>query len=361
MPTLQGFDHLEWWVGNARHAAQFFATTAGFRVVAHAGPETGVRDRVSYVLEQGGIRFVVTSALDPSSPVADHVRRHGDGVRDVAFAATEVVDAFDTVVGRGARPVTEPEKLEDDHGVVVRATVAAYGDTVHSFVDRSRYGGAFGPGYEPCTLVEPGGATGLRTIDHVVANVGWGECDDWVGWYADVFGFHELQRFTEDAIATEFSALRSTVVTDGDRVVLPVNEPAAGRRRSQIEEFLDYYGGPGVQHVAMRTDDIVGTVAAMRSRGMRCLDVPAAYYDEARERMGAAGADLDWRALAAEGVLVDRDDHGHLLQLFTENVAGRPTAFLEVIQRCGAQGFGEGNFKALFEAIEREQARRGNL
>jgi len=361
-PELLGFDHLEWWVGNARHAAHFWAAAFGFEVVAYAGPETGVTDRQSYVVTQGDLCFVLTSPLDDRSEVAHHVATHGDGVRDVAYRVADVDTAFDRIVARGGVPVLTPTTLADDRGSSRRASIAAYGRTVHSLVDRGRHPGPFLPGFEPCSLpMDIGPAVGLRTYDHVVANVEEGSLDHWVDWYRRLFGFDVLQTFGREAISTEFSALRSTVVWDHGAVVQPINEPAPGRRKSQIEEYLDYYGSAGVQHVAMSTEDIVGTVDALRRRGVRFMQVPDAYYDEAPQRLAEMGADLPWDRLAELGILVDRDQGGHLLQIFTEPVAGRPTCFMEIIQRQGAQGFGEGNFKALFTSIEAEQARRGNL
>lgn len=361
-PDLLGFDHVEWWVGNARHAAHFFAAGFGFEVVAYAGPETGRRDRQSYALRQGEITFVVTSPLDDASELAAHVARHGDGVRSVAYRVTDARESHRRAVDRGGRSVGEPSTTRDEHGEVVLSAVAAYGDTVHTLVERGGYAGPFLPGYEAASLpLRVGDPVGLTRYDHVVANVEEGRLAEWVGWYARVWGMGELQHFTEDDISTEYSALRSTVVWDERRVVQPINEPAAGRRRSQIAEYLDYYGGPGVQHVALRTDDIVATVAALRDRGIRTLRVPPTYYEEAPARMAGLDADLPWERLAELGILVDRDPRGYLLQVFTENVASRPTAFLEIIQREGARGFGEGNFKALFTSIEAEQARRGNL
>jgi len=359
-PALLDFDHLELWVGNARHAAAFFASTLGFDVVAYGGPETGIDDRASYVLEQGAVRFVVTSGLRPESEIAEHVRTHGDGVRDVAFAVDDAVDAFAAVTARGAHPVRDPYMQRDRSGSVTRSTVAAYGDTTHTFVQRVGYRGPFAPGYEAARLPSPvGPPVGLTQIDHVVANVPEGTLGTWVHWYRRVFGFDELTHFDEEQVSTEHSALRSTVVWNGGRVVLPVNEPAPGLRTSQIQEYLDFYRGPGVQHIAIRTDDIVTTVRALRDRGLCFLDVPATYYDDARQRM--AGVPLPWDALSEFGILVDRDASGYLLQVFTEGITDRPTLFLEIIQRVGARGFGGGNFKALFEAIEREQSRRGNL
>jgi 4-hydroxyphenylpyruvate dioxygenase len=360
-PALAGIDHLEWWVGNARAFTALLASGFGFDVVAYAGPETGCRDRASYVLRQGDVRFVVTGALDPASPIAAHVRRHGDGVHDVAFAVADAHLAYGAALERGARGRMAPAAERDGYGEVVRASIDAYGETVHSFVDRGGYRGLFGPGFAPADLPRPcGPAVGLEAIDHVVANVELGALDRWVAFYRRVLGFEQLVHFDDEAIATEYSALMSTVVWDGDRVVLPVNEPAEGRRKSQIEEYLEAYRGPGVQHIALRTGDIVASVAALRQRGVRFLEVPASYYDDARRRM--AGIDgLPWAELEDLGILVDRDHDGHLLQIFTETVTDRPTVFLEIIQREGATGFGAGNFKALFEAIEREQARRGNL
>ena len=356
---LVGFDHLHWWVGNARHAAHFLGSGFGFRVTAYAGPETGVRDRHSYVLEQGRMRFVVTNPLDPDSEMAEHVRLHGDGVREIAYLTADVSTVFGTVTAAGARPALAPAVAEDGNGRAVTAGVWAYGDTVHSLVGREDYRGPFLPGYEAVEAAFPPAAPLLDDYDHVVANVEEHRLDRWVDWYERVWGMRELQHFSEEDIATAYSALRSTVVWNGGAVVQPINEPAPGLRRSQIEEFLDYYRGPGVQHVALRTRDIVAAVTALRARGIRFLRVPDTYYDEARHRL--AGVDLAWERLARLGILVDRDAHGHLLQIFTENVASRPTVFLELIQREGARGFGEGNFKALFTAIEAEQARRGNL
>ena len=357
---LGGIDHIEFWVGNARQAACFFASAFGFDIAAYAGPETGVADRASYLLTQEDIRLVVTSGLRPESPVVDHVRAHGDGVRDVAFLVESAGAAYEAALARGATAARAPWVESDASGHLVRATVAAYGDTRHTFVERDDYLGLFAPGYEASPLRRPTGpAVGLSRIDHIVANVEEGRLSEWVGFYRKIFGFDQLVHFDDDQISTEYSALMSTVVWDGSKVVLPINEPAQGRRKSQIEEFLDCYGGPGVQHIAMRTDDIVSTVRALRDRGVRFLRVPGAYYEDATERM--AGIDLPWHDLADLGILADRDHEGYLLQVFTETMGDRPTLFFEVIQREGSRGFGAGNFKALFEAIEREQARRGNL
>lgn len=359
-PALGGIDHLEWWVGNARAFAGFLEAAFGFDVVAYAGPETGRRDRVSYLLQQGRVRFLVTGALGPDSPIAEHVRRHGDGIRDVCFLVDDVGAAYEAALARGAEPERPPATDQDEHGAVHHAAIRAYGETVHTFLDRNGYAGPFAPQFELSDLAPPlGPSVGITKVDHVVANVEQGRLDEWVDYYEQVLGFEQLTHFDEDQISTEYSALMSTVVWNHETVVLPINEPAEGRKKSQIEEYLDFYGCPGVQHIALATSDIVATVVSLQSRGVRFMDVPPEYYDEARERL--AGVDLDWDALQALGILVDRDHEGHLLQIFTETLTDRPTVFFEIIQREGARGFGEGNFKALFESIERAQARRGNL
>ena len=368
-PHLTGVDHLEWWVGNARTFAGFLCSTFGFEPVAYAGPETGRVDRVSYLLRQGSMRFMVTGALHPDSPIAEHVRRHGDGIRDIAFRVDDVDAAYDAALQRGGTGLRPPDDDIDDHGTIRHAAIATYGDTVHTLLDRSRYDGPFAPGFEASDLPVPvGPEVGVVALDHVVGNVELGALDRWVHFYEQVFGFCQLMHFDDDQISTEYSALMSTVVWSGEApgapgaaeaIVMPINEPAEGRKKSQIEEYLDFYGTPGVQHIALRTDDIVAAVRALRARGLRFMEVPATYYVEARERM--AGIDLPWDALEELSILVDRDHGGHLLQIFTETVTDRPTVFFEIIEREGATGFGEGNFKALFEAIERQQARRGNL
>jgi len=363
-PSLRGIDHLELWVGNARAFAGWMAAAFGFDIVAHAGPETGERDRQRWMLQQGDIRLLVTGALTPDSPVADHVRRHGDGVKDVAFLVDDVDAAHAAALARGATEVRAPADDVDQagHGTIRHSAIATYGETVHTFLDRTGYHGPFAPRFEPAPLRRPVGPdVGLAKIDHIVGNVEEGELERWVGYYQRVLGFDQLVHFSDDAITTEYSALMSTVVWDNDKVVLPINEPADGKRKSQIEEYLDYYGSPGVQHLALRTDDIVAAVRALRARGVRMLAVPPSYYEEARERMGDIADQLPWEALAELGILVDRDHEGYLLQIFTETLCDRPTVFVEIIQREGARGFGEGNFKALFEAIEREQEARGNL
>ena len=307
------------------------------------------------------MRLVVTGPLGPESEIAAHVWTHGDGVRDLAIRVSSASGAYRAALARGATGLRDPWTEEDDTGKVTRATIAVYGDTRHTFVERSAYSGLFLPGFTAEDLPghPVGPAVGIRRLDHVVANVAQGDLAGWVDFYRQVLGFDQLVHFGDEQISTEYSALMSTVVWDGSKVVLPINEPADGLKKSQIQEYLECYRGPGVQHIALRTDDIVATVSALRDRGVRLLTVPAAYYDDARDRM--AGIDLPWRRLQELGILVDRDEDGYLLQVFTENVTDRPTVFFEIIQREGARGFGDGNFKALFEAIERAQDRRGNL
>jgi 4-hydroxyphenylpyruvate dioxygenase len=358
---LKGIDHLEWWVGNARAFAGFLASSFGFRFVAHAGPETGRRDRVSYLLEQGDVRFLVTGALHPDSPVAEHVRQHGDGVRDIAFIVDDVDAALAAALARGATPQREARDDVDENGTIRHAAIATYGETVHTFLDRSGYHGPFAPQFEPSPVHEAAGPdVGIERIDHVVANVELGEMETWVKYYEDVFAMTELIHFSDEAISTEYSALMSKVVTSGDgRVKLPINEPAEGARKSQIDEYLEFYGGPGVQHIAVSTTDIVGCVEELAARGVKFLRTPESYYDGVPERIGEIDQSID--DLRRLGILVDRDDEGYLLQIFTKPLGDRPTIFFEIIERHGARGFGEGNFKALFEAIEREQELRGNL
>jgi 4-hydroxyphenylpyruvate dioxygenase len=359
-PVIGGIDHVEWWVGNARAFAGLLTSAFGFEEVAYAGPETGRRDRVSHLLQQGRIRFIVTGALGPESPIAEHVRTHGDGVKDICFLVDDAEAAFAAAVARGALPEREPTVDTDELGAIHQAAIRTYGETVHTFLDRSAYTGPFAPQFGSPVLPTPAGEpVGLTRFDHIVGNVELGHLDQWVDYYRDVLGFDLLVHFGDDQISTEYSALMSTVVWNHDKVVLPINEPAAGRRKSQIEEYLDYYRSPGVQHLALHTPDIVHAVGIMRERGVRFLDVPPEYYEGARARM--AGIDLPWGDLAELGVMVDRDEEGHLLQIFTETICDRPTVFFEIIQREGATGFGAGNFKALFEAIERAQAARGNL
>jgi 4-hydroxyphenylpyruvate dioxygenase len=355
---LHGIDHVELWVGNAKQAAFYYTRAFGFREVAYAGLETGVRDRTSHVLKQGRIRLVITGALTPDHEIAEHHSRHGDGARVIALSVPDAAYAFRAAVERGAVPVREPWEESDDHGTVTMATIEAYGDTLHTFVERGAYTGPFLPGYEQRDDSTPG--VGLLAIDHIVGNVELGHMNTWVKFYEDVFGMTEMLHFSDEAISTEYSALMSKVVTDGNgRVKFPINEPAEGKRKSQIDEFLEFYGGPGAQHIAVATRDIVRTVTELRERGVEFLTIPATYYDDVPERIGEIDESLeDLRRL---GILIDRDDEGYMLQIFSKPVGDRPTMFFEVIERHGARGFGEGNFKALFEAIEREQDLRGNL
>jgi 4-hydroxyphenylpyruvate dioxygenase len=358
---ILGWDCVEFWVGNARAMAGFLMSAFGFQCTAYAGPETGMRTKASYVLKQGDIRFVVSGALDAASPIAAHVRKHGDGVHDLAWLVDDARSAHAAAVERGAHSVRDPWIERDDDGELELAQVGAYGETVHTFVNRTRYAGALQPGYTRDNLPNPvpGTPVGLTAIDHVVGNVEQGKLDDWVHFYSDVLGFSEMLHFDEEQIRTDYSALISTVVWDGGAIKMPINEPAPGLRKSQVQEYIDEYDGPGVQHLALRTNDIVATVDALRERGVRFMQVPDAYYDDARKRL--SGFDLPWDALQRASILADRDHDGYLLQIFTETITDRPAVFFEIIDRHGAQGFGEGNFKALFEAIERDQERRGNL
>jgi 4-hydroxyphenylpyruvate dioxygenase len=357
---LHGIDHVELWVGNAAQAAYFYREALGFEQVAYAGLETGIRDRVSFVLQQGRIRIVLCGALTPDHEIGAHHARHGDGVGVIALSVPDAGYAYRTAIERGARGVREPYETSDEHGTVKLATIAAYGDTLHTFVERAGYGGAFLPGFVADPRPSRNGSAGLLAIDHIVGNVELGQMDVWVKFYEDVFGMTEMLHFSDEDISTEYSALMSKVVTSGNgRIKFPINEPAEGKRKSQIDEYLEFYGGPGAQHIAVATRDIVATVELLRERGVEFLMTPATYYDDVPERIGEIAEDLeDLRRL---GILVDRDDEGYLLQIFTKPIGDRPTMFLEVIERHGARGFGDGNFKALFEAIEREQERRGNL
>jgi 4-hydroxyphenylpyruvate dioxygenase len=357
---LNGIDHVELYVGNATQAAYFFTHALGFRHVASAGLETGVRDRASHVVEQGRIRFVLTAPLHGASEIARHVAEHGDGVKVVALSVPDAEAAYRVAVRRGARGVREPWEDSDEGGTVRMATIDTYGETFHTFVERDGYEGAFLPGFARAPESDASDSGLLAGIDHVVGNVELGRLEEWVGYYERVFGFTEMIHFTDRDISTEYSALMSKVMADGKgRIKFPINEPAEGKRKSQIEEYLEYYGGAGVQHIALATTDIVRTVSELRSRGVRFLATPDSYYDELPERIGEIDEDLE--DLHELGILADRDDEGYLLQIFTATLGDRPTMFLEVIERHGAKGFGEGNFKALFEAIEREQERRGNL
>jgi 4-hydroxyphenylpyruvate dioxygenase len=361
---LRKIDHVRFFVGNARQSAFFYRNAFGFDVVAYAGLETKVRHEAGYVLRQGEITFVLTSPLSKEHPESQRLITHGDGVMDIALDVPDVRGAFEAAVARGATPVSPPEAREDEYGVFESACIHAYGDTTHTFVNRDRYRGVFSPGFKPIDpeRYSPGTArpVGLAAIDHIVGNVEEGKMNDWVNFYRNVLGFQQLVSFDDKDISTEYSALMSKVVQNGTgRIKFPINEPAQGKRRSQIDEYLQYYGGPGVQHIALITGDIVKTVAAMRANDVSFLRVPRTYYDTLRERVGPIREDVE--QLAELGILVDKDDEGYMLQIFTKPVADRPTLFFEVIQRRGSKSFGKGNFKALFEAIEREQELRGTL
>lgn len=357
---IECMHHVEFWVANAKQASFFYQHAFGFVPVAYAGLETGIRDRASYVVQQGNVRFVLTSPLHPDTDISRHVERHGDGVRDLAIQVPDARAAYARAMEKGATGVREPETLTDEHGAVTLAAIRTYGDTIHTFVERGSYAGAFLPGWQGLDLPADAdfAGVGIKDIDHCVGNVD--DMNPWVKYYEDVMGFRELIHFTDGDINTEYSALMSKVVFSGDgKVKFPINEPATGKRKSQIEEYLEYYHGAGVQHVALETDDIVATVEALRARGVRFYDRPGTYYEDAEARIGEI--DESWNDLKRLNILVDKDEEGYLLQIFTMNLQDRPTVFFEIIQRKGAKGFGEGNFKALFEAIEAEQALRGNL
>jgi 4-hydroxyphenylpyruvate dioxygenase len=362
---INGTDYIEFYVGNARQASHYYRAAFGFRLVAYRGPETGTRDRASYLLQQGKIRFVLTTAIRPdlsadAERIARHVHEHGDGVRDLALWVDDTRDAFRKAVERGAEPVQQPTVMTDDDGEIVIASFRIYGETIHSLVERKNYRGLFMPGFRP---VEPHfnpPEVGLKYVDHCVGNVELGKMNYWVEFYARVMGFRNLLTFDDKTISTEYSSLMSKVMANGnDRIKFPINEPAQGKRKSQIDEYLDFYKGPGVQHMALATDDIIRTVTTLRDRGVEFLSVPTTYYDDLQKRVGKIDEPVD--QLAALGILIDRDPDGYLLQIFTKPVEDRPTVFYEIIQRKGAKSFGAGNFKALFEAIEREQGLRGNL
>jgi len=369
---LNGTDYVEFLVGNAKQSSYYYRAAFGMRLIAYQGPETGVRDRVSYVLQQGKVRFVMTTSLYPDSEIADHVRRHGDGVRDIGLWVDDAEKAWRETTQRGAKSIREPFVLgekqaqgaspskNNSNGTVKMASIAIYGDTLHTFVERKDFTGAFLPGFmavEEDPIARP---TGLLYVDHMVGNVGWNEMNRWVDFYRDVMGFSLYQHFDDEDISTEYSALMSKVMANQNgRIKFPINEPAEGRKKSQIEEYLEYYHGPGVQHIAMATDNILGTVGKLRDQGVEFLRVPHAYYSELQQRVGRIDEPVD--ELEKLGILVDRDDEGYMLQIFTRPVEDRPTLFFEIIQRKGSRSFGKGNFKALFKAIEREQARRGNL
>ncbi len=357
---LLGTDYVELYVGNAKQSAHFYKTAFGFQSEAYAGLETGVKDRVSYVLKQDKIRLVLTSPLTEGGPINEHINKHGDGVKVVALWVEDATKAWEETTKRGAKSFMEPTAEEDDFGKVVRSGIHTYGETVHIFVERKAYDGAFLPGYKKWESHYNPAPTGLKFIDHMVGNVDWDEMNTWCEFYAKVMGFAQIISFDDKDISTDYTALMSKVMSNGNgRIKFPINEPAEGKKKSQIEEYIDFYNGPGVQHIAVATDDIVATVSAMRDRGVEFLYVPDNYYDDLLERVGDIDEDVE--ILKQHGILIDRDDEGYLLQLFTKPVVDRPTMFFEIIQRKGAQSFGKGNFKALFEAIEREQGNRGTL
>ncbi|MFZ1228675.1 MAG: 4-hydroxyphenylpyruvate dioxygenase [Saprospiraceae bacterium] len=357
---LNGTDHIEFYVGNAKQAAIYYQAAFGFELVAYKGPETGVRDIVSYVLQQGKIRFVLTSALHADHEIAKHVALHGDGVKVLALWVDDAVASYELTVGRGAESVFEPVTLEDEFGKVIIASIKTYGETIHTFVQRSEYSGAFMPGFIAKNSLRKVESLGLLFVDHCVGNVELGQMNNWVKYYEDVMGFKLLITFDDNDISTEYTALMSKVVSNGNGYVkFPINEPAMGKKKSQIEEYLDFYKTSGVQHIAVATNDIISTVDGLRNNGVEFLEVPNTYYEDLFERLGEIDEPIE--ELKRLNILVDRDDEGYLLQIFTKPVQDRPTVFFEIIQRKGATSFGKGNFKALFEAIEREQELRGTL
>jgi 4-hydroxyphenylpyruvate dioxygenase len=362
---LLGTDYVEFYVGNAKQAAHFYKTAFGFQSHAYAGLETGLKDRVSYVLKQDKIKLVLTTALNSNSPIGEHVKKHGDGVKVIALWVEDARKSYEETIKRGAKSFMEPTLEKDEHGEVVRAGIYTYGETVHMFVERKNYKGLFLPGFMEWKSDYNPSPVGLKFIDHMVGNVGWGEMNTWVKWYEDVMGFVNFLSFDDKQIHTEYSALMSKVMSNGNgRIKFPINEPAKGNKRSQIEEYLDFYEGSGVQHIAVATDDIIQTVSELKSRGIEFLPPPPqAYYDDIPNRLGSHMSIMkeDIHSLQKLSILVDADEDGYLLQIFTKPVEDRPTLFFEIIQRMGAKGFGAGNFKALFESIEREQAKRGTL
>ncbi len=358
---INGTDHIEFYVGNAKQAAHYYKTAFGFQSLAYAGPETGVRDRASYVLKQGKIRLVLTTPLNSSNPITEHIAKHGDGVKILALWVDDAYKAYEETIARGGKSYMEPKTLKDDNGEVRMSGIYTYGETVHLFVERKNYTGIFMPGYKAWNSKYNPTDTGLLYVDHCVGNVGWNRMNPTIKWYEDVMGFVNILSFDDKQINTEYSALMSKVMSNGNGFVkFPINEPAEGKKKSQIEEYLDFYEGEGVQHIAVATSDIVKTVRELMSRGVEFLDAPPkAYYDDLINRVGKIDEDI--APLQELGILVDCDEEGYLLQLFTKPVEDRPTLFFEIIQRKGAQSFGAGNFKALFESIEKEQAKRGNL
>jgi len=362
---INGTDYIEFYVGNAKQASHYYRAAFGFSLIGYRGPETGVRDRASYLLEQGKIRLILTTAVredlsHESKKISEHVRKHGDGVHDIALWVEDARDAFKKAVDRGAEPVHEIQVMRDEHGEIVVGAIKIYGDTIHSLVERRNYRGHFMPGFRPVEPHYNPPSVGLKYVDHCVGNVELGKMNEWVDFYARVMGFRNLLTFDDKDISTEYSSLMSKVMANGnDRIKFPINEPAQGKKKSQIDEYLEFYGGPGVQHMALATDDILTTVTTLRDRGVEFLTVPNSYYDDLQKRVGTIDEPLG--ELQKLGILVDRDPDGYLLQIFTKPVQDRPTVFYEIIQRKGAKSFGKGNFRALFESIEREQALRGNL
>jgi 4-hydroxyphenylpyruvate dioxygenase len=357
---LNGTDYVEFYVGNAKQAAHYYKTAFGFQSLAYKGLETGSRDYSSYVLVQDKIRIVLTSPLNSKSPINDHLRKHGDAIKVVALWVDDATKSYNETIARGAKSFMKPTKEEDENGYVIRSGIYTYGETVHLFIERKNYSGAFLPGYRAWKSDYNPTSTGLKYIDHMVGNVGWNEMDTWVDYYQKVMGFVNLLSFDDKDISTEYSALMSKVMSNGNgRIKFPINEPAEGKKKSQIEEYIEFYEGQGVQHIAMATDNIIETVTSLKSRGIEFLSIPTSYYDELQSRVGKIDENVD--DLAKLGILVDRDDEGYMLQIFTKPVEDRPTLFYEIIQRKGAQSFGKGNFKALFESIEREQEKRGTL
>jgi len=357
---LNGTDYVELYVGNAKQSAHYYKTAFGFQSLAYAGLETGMKDRTSYVLVQDKIRLVLTTPMSAESPINEHIVKHGDGVKVVALWVDDATKSYEETVARGAKPFMEPTREEDANGHVIRSGIYTYGETVHIFVERKNYNGVFLPGFEKWESNYNPAPAGLKFVDHMVGNVGWGEMNTWVDFYAHVMGFAQLISFDDKDISTDYTALMSKVMSNGNgRIKFPINEPAEGKKKSQIEEYIDFYNGAGVQHIAIATDNILETVADLQSRGVEFLHVPSSYYDTVLDRVGTIDEDLE--PLKELGILIDRDDEGYLLQIFTKPVVDRPTMFFEIIQRKGAKSFGKGNFKALFEAIEREQERRGTL
>ena len=357
---LNGTDYIELYVGNAKQAAHYYKTAFGFQSLAYAGPETGVKDRASYVLIQNKMRLILTSPLHSDSDIARHHQKHGDGVKVLALMVDDAYDAYEQTTKRGGKPYLEPLTLKDDNGEVRMSGIHTYGEVVHLFIERKNYNGVFMPGYRAWNSTYNPEPTGLLYVDHCVGNVDWNQMNPWVSFYEDVMGFKNILSFDDKDISTEYSALMSKVMSNGNGYVkFPINEPAEGKRKSQVEEYLEFYEGEGTQHIAIATNDIVSTVKQLMDRGVEFLKVPSTYYDDLLERVGPIEEDIE--PLRELGILVDRDDEGYLLQLFTKPVEDRPTMFYEIIQRKGAKSFGKGNFKALFEAIEREQADRGNL